>query len=315
MADVIPLVFCFDQRFGAYASVAIASALANADGYYKVYCFYSGAPEAFPKEILALAQRYRCDIIKVDIPPNLFAGWKTSEAYTQAVYHRLLIPQAVAEPRAIYLDCDLVVTCGLQALHAHDLRGQWIGGCPDPNSTAMNLLELAPDEPYLNSGVLLLDTEALRSHRPLDVIHQIYEQNAPRILWPDQCLINKMAEGRKSVLDPRWNVQMHMIPRENMFEELARWDGGGIIHFSGPAKPWMEWSPTAASALWSRYARIAGHAPDDLLIRAAGVPEKSWLAAKLQAEQDWKAASEAWREIAFTLIGHIQSTQAHTEAA
>jgi lipopolysaccharide biosynthesis glycosyltransferase len=312
---MIPLVFCFDQKFGLYASVAIASALSNADAPYKIYCLYSGASEGFPREIMALANRYRCEIVKVDVPPNLFAGWKTSDAYTQAVYHRLLIPQVVAEPRAIYLDCDLVVTTGLSALHAHDLNGQWIGGCPDPNSTATNLLGLAPEEPYFNSGVLLIDTEALRRHLPLDAIHQVYRENEQRILWPDQCLINKMAEGRKSVLDARWNVQLHMIPQAEMSEQLSRWDGNGIIHFSGPTKPWMEWSPTAASEIWSRFARIAGFAPEALLVRAADPSQKSWVASRRQMEEDWKGAAEAWRELAFVLIEHIKSTEPAAAAA
>jgi len=309
VANEVPLVFCFDEKFGRYASVAIASALAHADAPYKIYCLYSGAAENFPKEIHRLVERFRCEIIKVDVPPLLFSAWKTSDAYTEAVYHRLLIPQVVAEPRAIYLDCDLVVTCGLSALHGLDMQGNWIGGCPDLNSTAMNLLELPSHEPYLNSGVLLLDTEQLRLHRPLEVIREIYQQNEARILWPDQCLINKMAEGRKVVLDPRWNVQMHSIPAADLAEALERWEGEAVIHFTGPPKPWMEWSSSAARRLWSRYARTAGFGRDELLIRAGDVPQKTWLAAQLQNEGDWKGAAEIWRGVAFTLIEHIQATQ------
>lgn len=309
MANEVSLVFCFDEKFGRYASVAIASALANADAPYKVYCLYSGPAEGFPKEIHDLAQRFRCEIIKVDVPPMLFSGWKTSEAYTQAVYHRLLIPQVVAEPRAIYLDCDLVVTCGLSALYGFDLQDSWIGGCPDLNSAANNLLGLPTHEPYLNSGVLLLDIHQLRLHRPLDVIRGIYEQNEAKILWPDQCLINKFAEGKKAVLDARWNVQMHSIPPADLAEELERREGEAVIHFTGPPKPWMEWSPTPARKLWSRYARLAGFARDELLIRASDIPQKTWVAAQRQNEGDWKAATEVWRELALTLIEHIRATQ------
>jgi lipopolysaccharide biosynthesis glycosyltransferase len=309
VANEVSLVFCFDERFGRYASVAIASALTNADAAYKVYCLYSGAPEGFPKEILGLAQRFRCEIVKVDVPPMLFAGWKTSEAYTQAVYHRLLIPQVVAEPRAIYLDCDLVVTCGLRALYDFDLEGAWIAGCPDLNSAAHNMLGLASDEPYLNSGVLLFDAVQLRAHRPLEVIHGIYQQNEAKILWPDQCLINKMAEGRKRVLDTRWNVQMHSIPPAELAGELDRREGEAVIHFTGPPKPWMEWSPSAARRLWSRYARIAGFSPDELLIRASDIPQRCWVAAQLQNEGDWKGAAEVWRELSMALIEHIRATQ------
>lgn len=310
MANEVALVFCFDAKFGRYASVAIASALVHADAPYKIYCLYSGAQEAFPQEILGLAQRFRCEIVKVDVPPVLFAGWKTSEAYTQAVYHRLLIPQAVAEPRAIYLDCDLLVTCGLSALYGHDMGGAWIGGCPDLNSAATNLLGLPSGEPYLNSGVLLLDTQQLRMHRPLNVIRGIYEQNEAKILWPDQCLINKMAEGRKLVLDARWNVQMHSIPPADLAQRLDEREGEAIIHFTGPPKPWMEWSPTAARKLWGRYARLAGFARDELLIKAADIPQKTWVASRLESEGDWQGAAEVWRDLSWSLIGHIQATQA-----
>jgi lipopolysaccharide biosynthesis glycosyltransferase len=306
--EVVPVVLCFDEKFGGYATVTIASALANADAHYKIYCLYSGDPAKFPRELFALANRYKCEIIKVDIPDDLFANWGTSQAYSKAVYYRLLIPQVVAEPRAIYMDSDILVTCGLSQLLSHDLGDCWLGGCVDPTSTALKLIELPPGDPYLNSGVLLLDTEALRRHRPLSVIGEIYQQHLERIRWPDQCLINKMAEGRKAILPSRWNVQFHVFEKNNISEELARWNGGGILHFSGPTKPWMEWSPTKISELWALYARIAGIEPDALRIRATEVPQRAWVAARNEAEGDWKAAAEIWKEITYLLIEHVSST-------
>jgi lipopolysaccharide biosynthesis glycosyltransferase len=309
LAQTVSLAFCFDERFGAYASVAIASALANADAFYKIYCLYSGDPAKFPREIEVLANRYRCEIVKVDVPQGVFDGWKIDGGsnLSVATYFRLLIPQAVPEARVIYLDCDLIVTCGLSDLYNHDLQGKWLGGCQDPNGKATSRLNLPDEEPYLNGGVLLIDVEAFRENLPLDFVRKSYHEHLPQITWHDQCLLNRMCQGKKAVLPSSWNLQMHLLSREAVEEQVPAQEGSAVIHFSGPAKPWMEWSPSCSTELWSKYARLAGLTPDAVMVRPADVLQKMFVAAKHEAERNWTSATDAWREVAFILVDQIKA--------
>ena len=305
---VVPLVFCFDGNFGAYAAAAIASALANADAFYRIYCLFPGEAHEFPAEIVSLCQRYRCELHLVAVPKDAFADWRIDAGthFSPANYYRLLIPQLIPEDRLIYLDCDLVVTCGLAGLYAHDLQGQWIGGFTDTKGRAGSQMPLAPEEPYVNSGVLLLDVAALREHRPMPVIIDYYKRFEAGVTWVDQCLINKFCEGRKSLLEERWNIQFNNIEEAEVGAAVERFDRRAIFHFSGQTKPWMEWSPNRLTELWKGYARIAGYDVGALMRRAGNLGEFSKLALKHEAEGEWEAAAGTWKSIVGFLHNHIQ---------
>lgn len=304
----VPLVFCFDANFAAFATTAIASALSNADAFYRVYCLFSGEDDQFPQQLRALAQRYRCELVQVPVPKESFAEWRIDAGrhFSPANYYRLLIPELIPEDRLIYLDCDLLVTCGLSDLYAHDLEGNWLGACRDPKGGQTTQMPLAPGEPYVNSGVLLLDAKALREHRPMPVIVDYYKRFEAGVTWVDQCLINKFAEGRKAILPDRWNVQFNQIEAEQIDAVVDRFDRQAVFHFSGPIKPWMEWAPSRLVKLWAESARVAGYDAASLTQRATTVGQLSSLAAKQEAEGEWAAAAATWKTIANILSAHLQ---------
>jgi lipopolysaccharide biosynthesis glycosyltransferase len=308
----VPVALCFDKGFGAYAAATIASLLANADAVYRVYCLFSGSEEEFPQEILALARRYRCEIVRVPVPTDSFSDWRVDPGkhFAPANYFRLLIPDLVAEDRIIYLDCDLIVTCGLSALYALDLGGAWFAGCVDPKGRATSQMVLPDEDPYLNSGVLLIDLKALREHRPMAVIYDYYKRHEAGVTHVDQCLINKFAEGRKLVLPDQWNLQFNNIEARDVDAVTDAFEGKAIFHFSGPNKPWMEWTSSRLVRLWSQYARLAGLDAPALIRKAGTVGELAALAARQEAEDDWRPAAATWKAIALSLESHLRAAGA-----
>jgi lipopolysaccharide biosynthesis glycosyltransferase len=307
-ADMVPLVFCFDKNFAPYAGASIASALANSDAFYKIYCIFSSPEEDFPQSIVALCNRHRCELIKIPISIESFADWRLdpNSHFSAAAYYRLLIPQLIPEKRAVYLDCDLIVTCGLARLHSQDLAGAWIAGCVDPVAAPLSHIPRADGDPYLNSGVLLLDLETLRSVLPSSEIARIYSENEQLIVFPDQCLINKMAEGKKLAISESWNLQFHNRSREELSELIDKNDGSAILHFSGPLKPWMAWAPSRYTAFWSQYARLAGIDCATAIRQPSTLRERIMMAARYESEQQWEAASKLWQELTFALINEFQ---------
>jgi lipopolysaccharide biosynthesis glycosyltransferase len=307
-ADIVPLVFCFDKNFAPYAGASIASALANSDAFYKIYCIFSSPEEDFPESIVALCNRYKCELIKLPISIESFADWRLdpNSHFSAAAYYRLLIPQLLLERRAIYLDCDLIITCGLARLYNQDLAGAWIAGCTDPVAAPLSRIPRAESDPYLNSGVLLLDIEALRRELPPREIARIYSENEQLIVFPDQCLINKMAEGRKLELPENWNLQFHNRSREELSELIDANDGKAILHFSGPLKPWMAWAPSRYTAFWSQYARLAGIDCATVIRSPTTLRERIMMAARFESERQWESASKLWQELTFALINEFQ---------
>jgi lipopolysaccharide biosynthesis glycosyltransferase len=308
-SDHVPVVFCFDERFAPYAAVAIASLLAHSDAFYRVYCLYPGVREAFPKSIVELCERYRCELRVLPIPPDSFSDWRVDPGshFSPAAYYRLLIPEMVQEERAIYLDSDLVVTRGLSDLLSKDLGGAWLAGCPDHIGAASSQMELAADEPYLNSGVMLMDLSSLRQHRPMPVIRDYYDRHKAGVTWVDQCLINKFTEGRKAILEDSWNLQFHKIDANAVERVIAEQNGRAIFHFSGKTKPWMEWAPSSMASLWMRYAQIGAADAEALVQKATNVNQLSLLAGQQEAEGAWQAAARTWRSIALVMEGRVRA--------
>jgi lipopolysaccharide biosynthesis glycosyltransferase len=295
----IPCVFCFDAAFARKAAVAITSLCVHADSPYRIYCLVSDVPDDDRRLIEAIARRFDQTISFIDVK-GAFADWQTRGDYSAANYWRLLIPSLVPERKAIYLDCDLLVTCDLRPLFEVDLDDAWLGGRIDREAGRDSRIVRPQHEPYINSGVLLLDLDRLRSEDFLARSRATYETHAAQVQWADQCVINKAAEGRKLLLEQRWNVMAHEKAGTSLSAQarLEPFDGTGILHFSGRIKPWHAWSSAWEAALWQSYVRLSGVPRGQPSSPPQTVTQWKDLARKLESEGDWRGASDAYRNLA-----------------
>jgi lipopolysaccharide biosynthesis glycosyltransferase len=285
--------------------------LANADAWHRIYCVFSGPPELFPQQIRETCAKSGAELVLLDAPVERFANWRIDQYthFSPANYFRLALPELVAEDRLIYLDCDLIVTCGLSELYRTELGEAWIAGRLDPLARAMSQMPLPEDEPYVNSGVMVMDCASLRRHRPLDVVRDYYERYESGVTLVDQCLINKLVEGKKHLLDARWNVQFDREPPAGHERLIREFEGRGVLHFNGPLKPWMQWAPSRSIALWRRYADLAGIDVAGAFVKATDTLTMGRLAARQEAEEDWRGAAASWRAIAVVLDKQLQKAR------
>jgi hypothetical protein len=117
----------------------------------------------------------------------------------------------------------------------------------------------ASGDPYINAGVLLMDLDALRNDRMLEKSREIYLKYADDIVWHDQCIINKYAEGRKLVLHSGWNRQITPAAiSEATFKSILTEENLSILHFIGPIKPWQKWCNPCVGDFWLSYAERIG---------------------------------------------------------
>lgn len=173
------------------------------------------------------------------------------------MYLRLMIPAMIQDSRAIYIDADTLVLSDLGPLFSIEMGDKWIAGRLDPQSaTAAHTLPRSPGDPYINSGVMLMDLDALRRDDMFEKSKIVYRENEERLFFPDQCLINKYADGRKIVLDTKWN-RMVFAPdfTDAGFNEMLAAENPAVLHFVGDVKPWKDNCTTAAIVgLWRHYA-------------------------------------------------------------
>ena len=185
----------------------------------------------------------------------------------------LLAPWLFPElKRILVLDCDLIVQRDLRDLYATPLDGAMIAGVLDydfigqynGNSHHRRYFrkELGLAEPfcYFQGGVLLFNLDRFREKFSAESIFTPFCKKNYR--YDEQDYLNKLCEGEKKLVDPRWNV-MHdndhyrdryvigLCPNELVGEYRRSRTDPWIIHFAGNDKPWRNPSCDYGSNFWS----------------------------------------------------------------
>lgn len=141
-------------------------------------------------------------------------------------------------------------------------------------------LGLAGDEPYCNSGAMLIDRAGWRAAGLCQRALAFLEASPERCLFADQSALNMVLAGHSVELSPRYNFQpAHAYARLGaLFEPVIR-------HFCGPQKPWNShlWPAEISSAYqeWLRSSEWPGPFP----AMAAPQPEANDRASKKRARR------------------------------
>jgi len=215
----------------------------------------------------------------VDLAP--FSGCLTHAHISTTTYARLLIPSVLDrhEPRALFIDSDVLVLDDLTPLWRTDLEGAPVGAVLDGMEPARLLgdsrfRDVPPVREYFNAGVLLVDVECWQRARISDTALQ-YLVRCPLSPFSDQDALNVACDGLWKRLDARWNFQSHYRTPIGRMTDEAR---PAIVHFVTASKPWSAATRSVNSSFYddfrsrTLYARTAGERLRDAIVRfSAGV--------------------------------------------
>ena len=144
MNNVVPVVFCFDSRIIAGASVAIMSLFdsAAAATAYDLRIFHSDLSLKDQRNLTLLAEGTRHNITFHYIPPEIFKGAPhNNKSWTELVYYRLLIPEIMQEyDKVIYSDVDVLFKGDLADVYNINLDGYEIAAVPVERNDEKNMV-------------------------------------------------------------------------------------------------------------------------------------------------------------------------------
>ena len=120
-----------------------------------------------------------------------------------------MLPESVE--RVLYLDCDTVVLQSLKHLWKEELEGKIVGAVMEPTiyQAVKESIDLSEDDPYYNSGVLLVDLKQWR------------EQEIQKKLYRELTYLGKTYKA--------------VTPRELQIAKRHP----SIIHYMGDERPWI----------------------------------------------------------------------------
>jgi lipopolysaccharide biosynthesis glycosyltransferase len=194
-------------------------------------------------------------------------------------YFRLFVTDLLPRDahKAIFLDCDVVVLGDLARLWetaaskhpVHAVRDAIVGSVGSELGLANHReLGLAPDLPYFNAGVLLLDLDAWRALRLGERVLCYLDEHRDRIRFHDQEAMNAVLRGGWEALDPRWNQMPGNEVEDPWIVHYATWDKPWHFRCTHPQRElffryldetrWAGWRPrktpadTSLGRLWLR---------------------------------------------------------------
>lgn len=304
-----PVVFCFDKNYAPYCAVAIFSLIVSNGSSIRIYCLYDetvGDEDLYL--IRKLKNKYKLDLNEIKVDTARINDLQVHSHYTPAVYTRLMIPDLLEnESKALYLDCDLIVSKDLSELLMLDIGNCIFAGVYAAYGESVTRIKTKKDGYYVNSGVLLMDLEALRAEHFFENSLSLYQKNANDIVLVDQCLINLYADGRKYILDQSFNYRIlsDTISKKEWSEVC---DQMHIYHFVGETKPWHKWSRLFITNFWYKYADMLDSTRFPI-VESNLITNLIKQTSSLEEDGNYKESCDLKGVIINSLLNHIQNPQ------
>ena len=260
-----------DDAYAPHVAATLHSVCANS-GSLGVHVHFLADERLGPRrreelERMVAARGARIDFL--DPPPEL-ASLPSDERFTAAIWHRVFLPELLPRlDRVLYLDADVIACHDLRPLWRTDLDGVWLAAVTNafqPNHRARpKNLGLPGRDAYFNSGVLLMNLDAMRRAGKTAELLELVATRGREFEWPDQDALNIALGDRRRRLHPRWNATNALghgwsggtYPRGQRLVARLR---PGLRHFEGPGanKPWHPDCDAPQRRLYWKHRRASG---------------------------------------------------------
>jgi lipopolysaccharide biosynthesis glycosyltransferase len=222
-------------------------------GTLDVYVLEAGVGDVDKAKVAAsLPERPACRLHWISVSPDDVRGLSAGLHFSPANYFRLLLPKLLPSlDRVLYLDADTVARADLAPLYALFDEAFPAQACRDYCGTIANPLihlpsfaefGLAPDAPYFNTGVLLLNLRAWREEKIAERVLALGREKPETTFFADQTALNLVLHGRIGCLPPEWNAQtVHPKVADGTWGVPylpQNLDDGKIVHYTSEHKPW-----------------------------------------------------------------------------
>lgn len=254
------VVYASNDNYARHLAVSMYSLMDNnqvADEI-RVFVLAVDLSQESQDKLKAVAARFqrKLEIIPMGELAERFPYPVDTGAFDISAMGRLFVGTALPPEveRVLYLDCDTVVLSSLAKLWKTDLKGRLLGGVMEPTiyPQVREAIGLKEEDPYFNSGVLLIDLTAWRRERAEEKLVDFYGKLGGKTFACDQDTLNGALRGRVKALPPRYNFftnyryfpygeMVRLSPAyravpEEAFKRAKKHPA--ILHYAGDERPW-----------------------------------------------------------------------------
>lgn len=271
---VIRVVYACDDNYAMLAGVSIASLLEYCGEDVTVYVLCCDVSEENMGRLRTVAGVYQKQLVLIDAGDairELSKQYIDAQRWSLAAYARLLTPELLLDAgKILYLDCDTLVTDDVTELWDIPLGKANCAAVSEPVSALHKRnVGLAKDEPYYNSGVMLIDLDKWRAENIVPRFAECIRRHNGLVPYVDQGCVNEVCRGDIVTLPARYNV--HTLLYDFTYEEASayRREPGVyareeieaakkypvVVHFTSSflsRRPWIEGSEHPYTKEWER---------------------------------------------------------------
>ena len=254
MEKEIKIVLCTDTYYMMACGPCIVSIFEHQCKIpYHVYVVTKKLPASDVEGLRQISDKYGCKLTVKNVNPEILSNLKVNDRFRESVYYRFLLPDLFPEAdKMIYMDCDTLLNRPLQPLWDTDIKDYACGVVEDQESDDIALQNRIGvyDQPYFNSGVLLINLNYWRQHNITQRLVNFVQENPDKGFFPDQDALNAVLKSQVKYLPFGYNYQNLWYSAERQwlrlhaskFEELDRWKSNPVVvHFTGDNKPWKKY--------------------------------------------------------------------------
>ena len=163
----------------------------------RFYLINSDFPNEWIKQINKRLEKFDSEIINCRVTSEQISRYKTDISYT--VFLRYFVSDFVKEDKALYLDCDLLVTKNMDDLFATDLQDYPLAAIRDFGGRVYFGREM------FNAGVLLIHNALWKQENMTQKLIDLTNEWHDKVDQADQSILNMLFENKWLELDFDYN--------------------------------------------------------------------------------------------------------------
>lgn len=254
------IVYASNERYARHLAVSMYSLFDHDQVAERIRVFVldTGLSQESKERLKEIAGRFEREVIFIlmgDLKER-FAYEVDTGGFDISAMGRLFVGTALPKEveRVLYLDCDTVVLASLKKLWQTDLKGRLFGAVMEPTiyREVKEAIGLRKEDPYFNSGVLLIDLERWRVQGAEARLVEFYGSLGGKTFACDQDTLNGAFKGQIKVLSPRYNFftnyryfhhrdlvrhsPAYRVVPKRVFTQAKHHPA--ILHFAGDERPW-----------------------------------------------------------------------------
>lgn len=243
---MINIAVSIDRNYLQPLGVMLNSLLQNTTSLVEIHLIHSDLQDEHKALLDRVVRTYKYATINYyNVTPDRLEGFAVRGHLTSVSYYLFLLPEFLPSnlDKVLYLDPDMIVSSDIQPLWDVDLGDNLLAAVPVAPPYLHEMI-VTEGQSYFNGGVLLINLAQWREENTTQEAFDAVVRLEQYILrGVNQDVLNVITRGRWEKLPLFWNKcpEYYLGKSTSIYSqedlEQAK-DPRGIIHFTGPIKPW-----------------------------------------------------------------------------